>query len=270
MRYLISYADHNFAKSLERIKKEAEALGIFDRVITYSPADFSDEFKKHPLLKYPKGGGYWVWKAYFVAKTLEQMNNDDILFYVDSGSSLYPSKYWNRYFRILEKKDVLCFMIVRRCGAYTKRIVLEYFNHILGPYWKHYYQIAATTFFIKKSDFTVSLSKEWLTLFTEEMVVDENGPQHRGFIANRHDQSLLCGLLYKYENKVEILNNDFEAKRNGQAIWASRLKDGSTKIVRYKKGWIDFYLKRPLGIFYRKCEQVYWHQMNKLYFSIGK
>lgn len=270
MKYFISYGDQHFKMSLDRIRKEAENLKIFDKIITYTPADFSDDFKKHPLLKYKRGGGYWVWKAYFVLKTLEEMGEDDILFYADSGCNLFPPRSWEKYFKFLRHKDIVCFKIVRRCGAYTKKNVLEYFTPQLGPYWRHYYQIAATTFFMRKNAFTLDFTKEWFSLFTEDMILDSTEPQHEGFIEHRHDQSILSGLLYKYEDHAEILTNDFESRRKGQAILASRLRDDVSPTTKHKKSWGDFHIKRPVGIFLRRCEQFYWHRRNTNYLKNGK
>lgn len=270
-KYLIAYGDDIFKESRERIGREARALGEFDEVIIYTPDDLPQDFKQHPLLKYKKGGGYWVWKAFLTLKTLKEINDGDILFYVDSGSSLYPSKQWKEYFRLLEQKDMIAFKIMMRCGAYTKRRVLDYFSQWLGPYWGHYYQVAATTFCMKKSDFTVAFAEEWLSLFTEEMCCDaspeELPNQYPDFIEHRWDQSLLCGLVYKYADRIAIRTNDFESRHEGQAIWASRLRDNKPPLAVRTKNWWQLHLKRPAGILWRAVEHHYWESKNRNYLA---
>ena len=54
-KVLISYGDHNYEESLERIKREATSLGIFDEIFLYTdkmlPANFSSYTKQ-----YSRGG----------------------------------------------------------------------------------------------------------------------------------------------------------------------------------------------------------------------
>lgn len=269
MKYMIAYGDEVFRQSRERIRKEAEATGEFDKIIIYSPKDLPEDFRKHPLFKYKRGGGLWVWKAYLTLQTLRQLNEGDILFYADSGSTLSPSKEWSHYFKLLEKKDMVAFKIITRCSAYTKKLVIDYFMPYLGPYWGHYYQVAATTFFIKKTSFTVNLAEEWLSLFTEDMCCDatpeELLDQYDGFKEHRWDQSLLCGVVYRHASRIAIIMNNFENRHDGQAIWASRLRDNVAHKDVVKRSWIKQNIKRPIGILTRGIEQWYWVIRNRIY-----
>jgi len=272
MKYLITYGDEAYKASRERIRKEAEATGEFDKIIVYTPDDLPEDFKQHPLFKYRKGGGLWVWKAYLTLHTLQQLKDGDLLFYVDSGSTLYPSGQWKHYFGLLEHKDMVVFKIMLRCGAYTKRVVIDYFSPWLGPYWGHYYQVAATTFFMKKNNFTVAFAQEWLSLFSEQMTCDaspeELPHQYPGFIAHRWDQSLLCGLAYKYADRIAIETNRFESVQPGQAIWASRIRpDGTVSGIQARKSWWQLQLKRPIGMLFRAIEHKYWETRNRIYLS---
>lgn len=268
MKYLITYGDDAFKLSRERIKKEAEALGIFDRVIVYTPDDLSDELKANPIFK-QKLGGLWIWKAYLTVMTLREMKDGDILFYVDCGSTLYPSEEWDYYFRQMKHKDMLAFKIITRCGAYSKRAVIDHFSQWLGPYWRFYYQVAATMFFMKKNDFTLKLAEEWFSLFTEELCLepmgDELKEQYSDYVAHRWDQSLLSGVVYKYADRIAFLTNNFENRHKGQAIWASRKRDGVTRRPVKERSWTEQHLRRPVGIALRAIEQKYWVMRNRLY-----
>lgn len=268
MKYLITYGDDAFKESRERIRKEAEALHLFDKIIIYTPDDLPDSLKSHPVFTHGRGG-LWMWKAYLTLKTLREINDGDILFYVDCGSSLYPSSEWDHYFRLLERKDILAFQIVTRCGAYSKRTVIDHFSRWLGPYWGRYYQVAATLFFMKKSAFTVAFAEEWLSLFTERLCIEPMGEelkeQYKDYVAHRWDQSLLSGVVYKYADRIAIITNNFENRHKGQAIWASRKRDGVTKKVVNERSWIEQHLRRPIGIMLRATEQQYWKLRNKIY-----
>ena len=39
-------------------------------------------------LKNPRGSGYWIWKSQIILQTLEKMEKNDMLIYIDSGSTL--------------------------------------------------------------------------------------------------------------------------------------------------------------------------------------
>ena len=63
--------------------------GGFDEVFSYNYSDIDDEFKeknKH-ILEQPRGAGFWLWKPYIIKKTLEKIEENDLLFYSDSGIS---------------------------------------------------------------------------------------------------------------------------------------------------------------------------------------
>ena len=271
-KYFTTYADDRYSESRERIKKEAENLGIFDKVFAFKPDDLSERLKNSRIMKYEKGGGYWIWKPYIVKKTLEQMSDGDILVYIDSGCSLFPSKEWNRYFKILEKKDFVIFKITRKCGPYTKRSLLEFFNKRIGPFWKHYYHIASGIIFLKKTDFSVSLIDEWEKLCTEENLIDvreeEKGEQFPDFVDHRHDQSVFAGVVYCHENgPIKILPQDFEGRRIGQAIWASRFLNGGQKHGMSPRSNFRFHLTRPIRIFFENITYSYWKLKNKLFIN---
>ena len=106
----ISYGDTKFHKSLKRISKQARTIGIFDRIITYSPKDMPLYIKSSPLFSAQKGGGYWLWKPYIIKHTLEQLNEGDVLYYIDAGCTLNPqSEEWNKFQEILKKYHAIVF-----------------------------------------------------------------------------------------------------------------------------------------------------------------
>jgi hypothetical protein len=89
--FFISFGTtHNYAQSLIRIRKEAEELNMFDKIIIYNENDFDDTFlnKHEKFMKNNKGYGFWIWKSYFIKKTFEFMQEGDILLYADCGCHL--------------------------------------------------------------------------------------------------------------------------------------------------------------------------------------
>ena len=250
MRYFISYGDLNFSESRERIRKEAEQLGLFDGVRIFSPADFTDEFRGNPVLKYRRGGGYWIWKPYIILKMLETVKDGYLVRYASAGCMLFPSHRWKTYFNVMAKYDLLAFKLDQICGCYTKKDVLELYYPFIGPYWGHYHQIAATFLVFKKSDFTVNLVHEWMITCTEKNVIDVSPEcqeiQYKGFVEHRHDQSILSAIIYKYVDscRIKISHHDFEGLRKGQAVLAARLNNDYFlhKHRKYSRRWYKFYI----------------------------
>ena len=96
-KYFITFSDGNqsFLNAGERIKSQAEDLNIFDKCIHYSNKhlmDDSEYWNKHKKFilntKHKKGHGYYIWKPYLIQKTMNKMNDGDILLYLDAGCEI--------------------------------------------------------------------------------------------------------------------------------------------------------------------------------------
>jgi hypothetical protein len=266
MKYFITYADKNYEKSKERIASEAEATGFFDQVITYGKKDLSDDILNAALMRYERGGGYFVWKPYVVEKTLLGMNDGDILVYADCGCSVFKNDEWKRYFNLLSDYNAVMFMLPLTCEAYTRKNVLEHFAGI-GKNWKRRYQVSATFFLLKKNKQTISLIREWKQTMVQfpELVVDvpkdqmhEESPR---FIENRCDQSILSALAYKYERDfhIKILFHHFEGvdRFRKQAVVATRISDSAVRGGN-KRSILKNTLYYLVALPYRHLYQKFW------------
>lgn len=80
-KIFITYGDASYSKSLERIQAEAKSCGEFDRVIAYSNNDLPESITSNILSTYSRGGGYWLWKPYICLKTLQSIDETDIVVY---------------------------------------------------------------------------------------------------------------------------------------------------------------------------------------------
>lgn len=104
-KIFITYGNKLYYESLQRIKEQASSVGCFDKIITYTDADLPEEICNHSLMQYKRGGGYWLWKPYFILKTLlEVAQEGDIVVYSDAGSEVFKHKSWNLFFKMMEKQ----------------------------------------------------------------------------------------------------------------------------------------------------------------------
>ena len=228
-KVLISYGDHNYEESLERIKREATSLGIFDEIFLYTdkmlPANFSSYTKQ-----YSRGGGYWLWKPWIIHHTLEKLDEGDIVVYVDAGCTLLKHKDWEYYFNQLKQKEAVFFIATGKNKKWCKQAVFNYFNphnHL----WKFANQIQATFLIIKKTtsnnviNHWNELARKRADLFID-VPKDEVKKEANAFKEHRHDQSVLTGCICfsKSLNNYCFLSEKMEKRyRNGQAVLASRI-----------------------------------------------
>ena len=90
MIHLITYGNDKYKKSKERLYNEALNTNWFDTITVYGPEDLDIDFRKRfkSILKKSKGGGYWIWKSHIIKKKLNEINDNDILIYLDAGCSI--------------------------------------------------------------------------------------------------------------------------------------------------------------------------------------
>ena len=122
-KYHINYANGRYMKAQDICTQTAKSVG-FDETISYSIGDIDNDFfeKNRHIIEQPRGAGYWIWKPYFLNKTLENMQDGDLLVYSDSGS--YYEKPVKPLIDLIQKeeKGVLSFELHGLLEkVYTKR-----------------------------------------------------------------------------------------------------------------------------------------------------
>ena len=105
--YGISYASRAFlrCKQKENIFKNS---GYFNHFDMYGEDDVDEKFKqenKEIWYNSARGGGWWIWKPYLIYKKLQEMKDNDILVYFDSGcilcTTLEAKKRFNDYIELV-------------------------------------------------------------------------------------------------------------------------------------------------------------------------
>lgn len=264
MKYEISYADEKYKKAQEVHAKFSRWFGGFDKVITYSPDDIDEEFKKKnsDVFFQNRGGGYWIWKPYIVYHTLKDINDGDYLFYCDTGSVLL--KNVKVFIKIMERdhQDIMAFEVYGHAEEFwTKRDIFEYYKNTSDMCRKSN-QIMGTFLFMKKTQNTMSIAKEWLdAACTGTLIGDadnESGlPNYNGFVENRHDQSLLSvllktrgvnpyrdpsqfGLYQKYKYRAKCMNSDRDYETYEKSTYKMPIllhRTGNIRIIGILKGY---------------------------------
>ena len=219
MKVFLNYGDQIFKLSRDRINLEAQNLNFFDKIITETE-DINNDLEIIDCLKNPnfakvfyaeRGGGYWMWKPYIIYKNLQLLNDNDILVYSDSGSTIPNNKYTidklNEYIDIVKNSDkgVLAFRNPYIESQWTKGDVFKHFNCLDNENIYNTRQFTANTIIIKKNLHSMKLFKIWWEtakkyphLFDDSKSITKN---FKNFIGCRHDQS--CWSLICKTNGVE-------------------------------------------------------------------
>lgn len=263
---LISYANENMKYSLKQWELQARNIPLFDEVIAYTHKDLPDTILNHPLMKYQRGGGYWVWKPFLIWKTLQDYPEGTKVFYMDAGCSVYPGEEWETFFSELDNYDTLLFQYdsfipswEKHFGQghssicyWTKKYTLDFFDNYLGKKDFHNYnKVEGGYVFIKGRN--NQFVKEWLTLTLDypQLIIDpdekEKNNQYAFFCGfHRHDQTIVTPLAYKYTNTktVKVLPDVFDENPVSVVIRSSRNHITKSMYIKY---WIKFHLRKILG-----------------------
>lgn len=254
----VTFADNRYKPTRELAKKSIEDLHIFDNVYALSEDDFDSEFRE---FFYNEGRnkmfafGYYSWAPWACKHALDQIEENDILFYSDAGNTINP----NGKKRLLEwidmvaqgDKDILGIVHNQfKEYEYTKEDVFNFFGIEKGNEIRETGQYFVGALVIRKTKSSAQLVNRWyesgsLRLdLIDETVHLQNDPR---FIAFRYDQSLMSVLLKTYNRVVtidysEVYNKDLSTDGLENApFWAYRKKEITfkTKMMTLPKRMVN-------------------------------
>ena len=259
----ITYGDDNSTDSLTSLRKQAKDLGIFEKVIAYTPKDLPLFIKSSPLFAYKRGGGYWIWKPYIIYQTLQNCKKGDVVYYADAGCSINCQSLEWQYFESLMKEYSAIFFQYksdfdygwgRYCASpennsvaikhWTKPLTIDFFkNYFNDEQFLDYGKIWGGFCIVKKENVINPIIDEWLkiSLFYPNLLIDPFGGelQHLpiSFNLHRHDQSIITPLIFYYKDKynIKVLEETSESDKNHAAIVADRYRVGKMPFMLYIK-----------------------------------
>ena len=215
----ISYANDLFKRQLLINKKSALEIGKVDEYYSYGPNDIDKNFreKNKDILSRKRGNGYWLWKPYFILKTLkEKLNDGDYLIYTDAGI-LYTNST-HKIINFLNEQNSEMWMI--RLNYLEKRYTKRDAFILLGadlPFYTDTNQYMAGIQVYKKSKFTEKFLEEVLYYSQDKRIITDDAntlglKNYKEFIDNRHDQSILSILIKKY-NQADSGRSNMEINK---------------------------------------------------------
>lgn len=88
--HLITYGSNHsvYLEAVESLSKEANETGWFKSITVYTLQDIMHleaASKFEAILKFSRGGGYWIWKFLLQQKKANEISQGEFILYVDSG-----------------------------------------------------------------------------------------------------------------------------------------------------------------------------------------
>jgi len=180
------------------------AIKQFDDVTIYTremleKEDFYQDNKK--ILDLKPHAGYCLWKPFYIQKKLSEMNDGDMLFYMDVGDILQNGSFKNYLVDVLNKNKG--FFLVKTTHTNITWTTKDCFFYMDCDNEKYWYtgQLEAGNIGLIKNTETVKFVNEWLFFCQDENIltknyINENYKEYCG--DNRADQSVLTNLHIKY------------------------------------------------------------------------
>ena len=231
-KYFLSFCDTKLANTLERIRLQAENMNVFDHILCLNEKYLDKDFlEKHGefIKNNRRGYGYWIWKSYFVLKTLKSMKDNDVLVYADGGCTINNKgiKRLNEYFEIVQKSQlgILSFgmgFLEKEWSKMDLFIELGCQNEEM----MNSGQLVATAFIVKKCDHVIKIFEKVYEICQKQNyhLLDDTpsiAPNVSTFREHRHDQSILSIIRKLYGTE---LIDDETSFLEQHPIWCTRLK----------------------------------------------
>lgn len=237
--WLISFASHDFHIQNQNNMIISSRLyqGAFDIIIPYQPKDIEPEYyEKHKdILSQRRGAGYWLWKPYFILKTLNMMPENDILLYVDSSGVFRDNVY--KLLNLARNHDVVVFPNFHENRSYIKKLAIDKMMNGDESYLDKK-QLDANVVLLKNTPQSREVIAEWLKYCEDaELLTDvpsEN--EYEDFKDHRHDQAILT-LLYYLKPENFYLNNYSTYQMGAYEVIRRRNNDVSMLPLTYHSFW---------------------------------
>jgi len=222
----ISYGSEQYDKQLEYNGKSALEIAKVNEFYGYKPKDIDHEFreKNKYILDKGRGNGYWLWKPYFLYKTLtEKLNYGDYLIYADAAIMYVDSAKKLVDFLKEKKLDMYLHRLPHLERQYTKRDAFI----LLGvdqPFYAETGQFNAAFQIYRKTKFTEFFLGEYLYYAQDKRIITDDSNElgvsnYEDFRDHRHDQNILSLLTKKYgQVNANKTNLDINLIKNYQEV----------------------------------------------------
>jgi len=256
--HLTYFGDNNFSIGKNRIRSQAENFGVFKTILEYGEEDLKNnefwEAHAKKMMELRSGSnkryyGYYACKPYFVLRALNNIPENDVLLYIDSGCELNKNGLdkLNQYYQECIDTSGVFFSLDLPEIQWTK---MDTYRKIIGDNDEHFgtRQIISGIFLLKNTQMIRDLVNEWMDICVEDggKYLDDSP----SFLANdkifrehRHDQSIFSLLL-----KVKSEEHDFTFHEDDtyETIWNAAGMSGVPVGAEQARIWNTYGKEYPI------------------------
>jgi hypothetical protein len=231
--HLTYFGDNTYSYGKERIRRQAESLGVFKSIQEFGEDDLNTKHSgfwntcQECMMQERPGGErkyyvYYACKPYFVLEALMNIPENDVLLYVDSGCELNKNgiSKLEEYYQECVNTNGVFFSLNLPEIQWTKmdtyrRLMLDSDEHLNTR------QIISGIFLLKNTQEVREIVEKWLTVCLEDQghfLNDDssNLPNDEIFRENRHDQSIFSLLIKRFS---EVYDFTFREDETYEVIW---------------------------------------------------
>jgi len=169
--------------------------------------------KDHPILNEKFGAGFWLWKPYFILKTLEKIPEGDILLYGDSGM-LIRHPIGDLVESSLKDKDIVLFDYYEPdYGTASRSANGDTFVAVDCQTESCYKSphVWAGMLLLRNSPTSRAFIKKWQSLCENTHLLTaqpSKAPNQPNFSHHQHDEGILSALAAKHAAEIQYVPMD--------------------------------------------------------------
>lgn len=211
--WLISYANKGvYLQNQNNLVLSATMYQTFDVIIPYTSKHIDAEYyaTHKNILNQNRGAGYWLWKPYFIMKTLNIMEEGDILVYVDSSGVFRTGIY--DLIDLAKQKDFIVFPNFHTNRGYVKKIVIDKMVNRDDSYLDKTH-LDGSIVLIKNNAQNREIVAQWLKYCEDEELLTDipSTKEYSDFKDHRHDQAILS-IMYNMNPEKFHLYEKYPAR----------------------------------------------------------
>lgn len=194
--YYINFADRKYSRARQLLTPIYAEYGF--NCIEYGPADADQFITSNGFSTDERIYGYGCWKPYIILKTLEIMQDGDIVLYTDA-CDLVKSNPTEIIQKIISENGLMVVQGDFRHADWTKRDCF----HVMGcdsPEFHNAKQLESGICAFIKNDYNRQILQEWQKHNLNYDAASDDVKfftNYSGFMDHRHDQSILTNVVLK-------------------------------------------------------------------------
>ena len=215
MLYFLVYNDNTRAQYIIKLLNSVKMHGKDFNIIIFNKSDIDPEFANNnkKILDLKKCE---LWKPYIINNTLNKINNDDILFYIDSEYN-FIEDFTNLFFDYLKTNDCLLFKnkpngTVQYMKNWCKMDVIRKYNIKDDVFNRNMELCWSGCIILKKNNNSVKYINEWLNISCNYENISDSPSKSQSdseFIEHGHAESLLSIIVHKYDIPMNFFENKY-------------------------------------------------------------